>query len=304
MNIEKIKDTILISDFLARLGYAPSRKSGGELFYSAPHRRDDNPSMTVNDSKGLWFDHGDGKGGNIIDLGLLVFNTSDVKEVVQKINSIYGEADISYMEAKRADLSRLEQRKAHELVKVQPLGKNLAISSYLDERGVLDAAIRTNLIKEVYYDYTNDRGEKKRFFGAGWQNRAGGWEVRSKYGKVCIASRDVTFLSGTGNDKVNVFEGMMDFLTAIQERTASVKDTNIILNGLAMYEQGISLIRQQPVNEINLFFDHGEGGDKFTASYKEHFPNAIDKRELYKGYGDYNEMLMSTKSEKKNEMRR
>ncbi len=62
MNFSQIKEAVLISDFLRKEGYYPVKKSGRELFYRSPLRNETRPSFTVNDHKGLWFDHGSGKG--------------------------------------------------------------------------------------------------------------------------------------------------------------------------------------------------------------------------------------------------
>ena len=58
---------ILIADFLRRLRHEPTRKSGNELWYSAPYRSKRMPSFCVNMEKNVWYDFGLGMGGDIFN---------------------------------------------------------------------------------------------------------------------------------------------------------------------------------------------------------------------------------------------
>src|SRR5690606_11835632 len=89
--IREIKENISLVDFLTKLGYEPTlKKSGQERFFLSPIRdSDSDPSFSVNDSKGFWYDHGSGQGGNVIDLGKLVFKTNSIPKVVEEIQNLY-----------------------------------------------------------------------------------------------------------------------------------------------------------------------------------------------------------------------
>lgn len=288
MKIQEIKDRILISDFLSKLGHNPIKTGGKELMYHSPYRTDRTPSFSVNDKDGLWYDHGDAMGGNIIDLGILVFETPFVKDVVRRINEMYDGHDLSYLVNRREKLKEEETSKRHEIVRVKPLGGNNSIMTYLNNRRVLDIAMRVGFIKEVYYDYINDSGDRKRYFGAGWQNDRDGWDIRSKYGKVNIEAKGINVIAGNSG-KTNVFEGMINYLSALEDKAVSLKDTTVVLNGLGQYERGLHFLKGRLGDEINIFFDHGVGGDKYTPIYQSHFPSARDRRDLYNGFSDYNE---------------
>jgi hypothetical protein len=292
MNIADIKQKVPISEFLKREGFIPVRRSGRELVYRSPYRNDIHPSFTVSDEKGFWYDHGDARGGNIIDLATLLYQTS-VKDALGRINSLFDGSNpepLIIRNENRPDYS--EYPKRHVILKVNPLGHNMAIASYLQERGIYEEAVKSGRIKEIYYEYINAEGERRRYFGAGWKNESGGYDVRSKYSKICINRKDVLVMKGhTG--KVNIFEGMMNFLSALKEKEASLHDTNFILNTLGLHRKGIIYIKDVQPNEVNLFLDHGEGGDKYTKLFMEEIPIATDKRGLYDGYGDYNEKIMA-----------
>src|ERR1022692_1531044 len=86
INASDVKAQVSLSDLLARLGFQPLRKSGKELLYLSMLRDSDTkPSFAVNEQLGVWYDHGIGKGGNIIDFGLAFWKNLSFQEVLEKI---------------------------------------------------------------------------------------------------------------------------------------------------------------------------------------------------------------------------
>lgn len=296
MNIEQIKKTVLISEFLNKEGHKPDHRSGQELFYRSPLRNDMDPSFTVNDSKGVWFDHGTGRGGSVIDLAMELHNT-DLKGAIRILNGL----DNLELSNKPAYMAPIESKK-HEIVSIKPLGHNFAITAYLQERGIYEEAIKSGKVQEIYYDHINEAGERKRYFGAGWQNESGGYEVRSKYGKMCLESKDILVLKGGQNH--NVFEGMINFLSALKEKQVSLADTNVILNSTALVKKGIAFLNRNTAEKINLFFDNDKGGRNCTQLFLDSFPESNDKSLLYSNYTDYNDKLMSENPSQKKSLSR
>ncbi len=84
MNIQEIK-TIKLQDFLASLGYTPTKQQGNKLWYLSPFRQESHASFKVNSDRNQWYDFGIGKGGNIIDLAELLYKSSDVSYLIRKI---------------------------------------------------------------------------------------------------------------------------------------------------------------------------------------------------------------------------
>ena len=60
--------------------------TGSDYWYLSPLRLEKDPSFKVNRKLNVWYDHGIGKGGNLIDLGILLFNCS-VSEFLEKLGS-------------------------------------------------------------------------------------------------------------------------------------------------------------------------------------------------------------------------
>jgi len=290
MNTTQIKDSILISDYLRSEGYKPVRQSGNEFFYRSPIREDKDPSFTVNDSRGVWFDHGSGKGGSIIDL-VMEMKRSNLREAIQHLNVYSQKTPFPNHQVEKDPIRKTAQKK-HEIASVKPLGNNFALTSYLQDRGVFTEAVKSGIVSEVYYDYIDDSGASKRYFGVGWSNDAGGYDVRSKYGKICIGQKDLLTI-GNG-ERMNAFEGTMDFLSALKEKEVSLKDTNVILNSTSLTKKAIDKVySNKKYSDINLYFDNDKSGNKATLEFQIAYPLSKDKRYLFSGFSDYNEKIVS-----------
>lgn len=298
MNIKDIKEQVSIVDFLQKIGIESKRTRSGETWYVSPIRSSDtDASFSVNDNSGKWFDFGEGIGGNIIDLGLHIFETKDVATVVEKFNQLYGEG-YKYQH-KQPRIPKLK-KKVHDIISIKNIGNNIALTNYIAARGVLNAARQMGFLREVYYNFLPDNMPKRRFFGVGWENRSGGFDVRSKYGKICIDNKDLFYKEGI-TDKVMIFEGMFDALTAIELNRDLENNHLIVLNSLSMLNNAVELVekRADQIHNTELYLDHGQGGRKMTEQFKLKLPSVVDKSNLYLGFDDYNDKLVSDLSKKK-----
>ena len=68
MNIEQAK-SIPIPQIMERIGVAPFRENEREIRYLSPLRQERTASFHVHRVRNVWYDFGEGKGGNSIDLG-------------------------------------------------------------------------------------------------------------------------------------------------------------------------------------------------------------------------------------------
>lgn len=283
-NAETLRRDTSLVDLLARLGYQPVKSSGREQMYHSMLRDSDTrPSFAVNDDLGVWFDHGTGKGGNIIDFGLAYWPGLGFKEVVEKLGGIT---------ALPAEPRKLRPRRPvrvpnYVVEDIRELGGNNVISQYLRERRVLEAA--QSRLKEIYYFVEDQKGLKKHFFGAGWQNQNGGWEVRNRYFKGCLGRKAISFIQGHPKDLV-VFEGFINYLSWRTEHP-DADETVIVLNSVSLIESGIG--RAKNFSSIDLFFDHDAAGEKALMRWLQALPYSRDRSAVYAGFNDYNEKLMS-----------
>ncbi len=297
MNIQQIKSQISLSGYLKEQGYLPARKIGVQLAYRSPFRKEENPSFFVNDQKGVWYDHGEGKGGTVIDLAMQLHNLS-LPEAMRHFNrdnfSKMGKGAYHFEKVKK-------EKAAVKVLKVQDLGENQALIDYLESRGIYEEAIKIGLLKEIYYRI--DIGdEEKHYFGVGWQNEAGGWEVSSKFSKMCLLSKDVSKWfrkdSTSKLEKIGVFEAMFDYLSALKLNWIREQGQIIVLNSTAL----VSKLREKlgkytSLQKIECYFDNDKSGDMATKTLElfasENKIQFEDMRGNYQGVKDVNEYLIS-----------
>src|SRR5690606_16241833 len=84
LSIGEVKEIDMVS-YLARLGYEPAKIRNVDYWYLSPLRDEKTPSFKINRKLNRWYDHGIGKGGNLIDFAIL-YSDCTVGEFLQKIN--------------------------------------------------------------------------------------------------------------------------------------------------------------------------------------------------------------------------
>lgn len=286
INPANLKEQVSLSGLLEKLGFQPARKSGAELMYHSMLRdHDRTPSLSVNDELGVWYDHGTGKGGNLIDFGLAYWPALSFKEVLVKIWDAAQQAAAFSVQPARSARRRKALRLPHYQVEaVKPLGSTEAISQYLVHRGV--DTVAAGLLEEVHYLVRDEKQEVKHFFAAGHRNESGGWEVRNKYFKGCLGRKGLTILANDPR-KVSLFEGYFDFLSWKFDNPAA-GDTVIILNSVTLLGSAVKVALRYP--EIDCYFDHDEAGRNATRELIKALPYASDRSAIFKGCHDYNNL--------------
>lgn len=299
INAEQIKDQVSLVDLLARLGHTPAYRSGRELFYRSMLREERTPSLCVNDTMDVWFDHGGQgrsgiRGGNVIDFGLAYWHPTTFPDVVERISNIMAipvqTMALDYKQRKRP--RQQPKRVANYRVEtVKELDSHPAITRYLKSRGIWEAA--QGKIKEVYYAVDSGPKQGRQFFSAGWQNEAGAWELRNRVGdrdfKACLGRKAITFLPGD-HDNLSMFEGYIDYLSWKTDNP-SASDTVIVLNSVNLIDTAID--RARAYGHINIYFDRDRAGEVAFRTLHNALPHARDGSDAYNGYNDYNEMLMA-----------
>ncbi len=73
-------------DCLDSIGFQADKVKGNDHWYHSPFREEKEPSFKVNRSKNIWYDHGTGKGGRLVDF-VMLFYRYDVSDSLQKLSS-------------------------------------------------------------------------------------------------------------------------------------------------------------------------------------------------------------------------
>jgi DNA primase len=282
MNTIKARE-ISIEKVLKNLGCEPVKTNGDDLWFLSPLRQEKTPSFKINRKLNKWFDHGEQVGGNVIDFVIqkFGFNVSEALEYLKKFD------DFSFIQKQIFDTSE-EKNKIDHIEKINPV-KHLALIQYLKSRGIIKYENVSNL-KEIHYSIKD-----KKYFALGFQNKAGGYEIRSKYAKICLGSKDISYINNNCT-LLRIFEGFFDYLAFLQKQELKEKSDYLILNSVALLHKNISILNDY--NTIAIYLDNDEAGNKYTKLILDNFPNAIDCRLIYKNFKDYNDWFLNNKLEK------
>ncbi|CAN5491098.1 hypothetical protein BH11BAC5_BH11BAC5_54880 [soil metagenome] len=71
-------------DFLKASGYEPQKIKGLDYWYLSPLRQEKTASFKVNLKLNRWYDHGIGKGANLVDFAVR-YDDCSVKELLQRL---------------------------------------------------------------------------------------------------------------------------------------------------------------------------------------------------------------------------
>lgn len=275
-----------IVEYLENLGYQPQSIHKNDYWYLSPLREENQPSFKVNRKLNLWYDHGLGKGGSIIDFGMLYYKCS-VPAFIQKLSESFSfhRKHFSVQQAEtKAQQLREPLEPAIKVIATKPL-TNPILCRYLNERKI-PAGVAEKYCKEVAFELNG-----RRNFAIGFENKSGGFELRNSLFKGSSSPKDITHIITSPSNEVGVFEGFFSFLSY---QTIHQKDTELtnflVLNSLAFLEKSRQLMEQY--GKVNLYLDRDEAGIKSTQTALKWDKKYIDKSHLYKNHKDLNDCLV------------
>jgi len=287
-----VKEQVSMMDFLSRLGFHPKKTHGDEAMYISMLRDSDtNPSFSVNEKLGAWYDHGMGKGGDIFNFAMLYWKGIKFHEAVEKVQEICNQTIPEQVVVNKINtrprLKVAVKLPNYQIQEIKPFGSSEAINAYLRSRGVFDTA--STQLAEVHYYVEDEKKRRKQFFAAGWQNELGGWEVRNKYFKGCLGKKAITLIL-LGAKKLSVFEGFFNYLSWLSENTDHDR-TVLVLNSLTLINSGIE--KAKTFSEIDLYLDRDNSGYGALKTWMKALPYSTDRSFVYQGYNDYNDKILA-----------
>lgn len=280
MNIEQAK-RIAIEDMLARLGHMPARQRAHELWYASPFRQESNPSFKINRQANHWYDFGEGRGGDVIDLVRRIERLSTVSETLARMDQLIGSVEPPPLP--RFEAASASPPPALELLRSGPV-KARSLCAYLKQRGI-DPSVVEGQVSEVHY-----RHGEKEYFALGIPNESGSFEVRNRFWKGTVGKKDISVFPGDVQ-RVAIFEGLFDYLTATQMAHGTLPETAIVLNSVSLRDRAIARIQQLGSRHVDLYRDNDTAGEQLLTAFKEALPGVTitDKSDTYRGYRDLNE---------------
>jgi len=269
---------IPIADFLSVMGIHPTKQKGNALWYSAPYRTERTPSFKVDIAKNVWFDFGTGNGGDIFDLAGEFIGSKDflLRAAFIARNGAYPLPIIEHPQRNE------EKEPIFEDIWVRPL-QDSKLLGYLRERGIFADTVITNC-EEVRY-----RAHGKRYYAIGFRNNAGGLELRNRFFKGSIPPKDIS-LKRNGSDVCAVFEGFMDYLSAMQ--LGIIASDWLVLNSVFNVEKALQVLSDY--QRIECYLDNDNAGRRTFDRLRVNFGDkVVDCSSLYAGHKDLNEYLLS-----------
>lgn len=265
-------------EYLEKLGFKPQRITNWDYWYLSPLRDENEPSFKVNRKLNVWYDYALGKGGNIIDFGIL-YHKCSVKELLENLR--IG----SFNQQQTTAVPKPENEDEKKLINV--LGTyeitDYRLCNYLSQRKI-PVEVAEKYCREVRYELY-----EKIYTAIGFKNNAGGYELRSPNFKGSSSPKDVTLIDN-GAKEVTVMEGFFSFLSYLVLQQNQQHLTNfLVLNSLSFFEKSRSLMEKH--ESIYLYLDRDHAGVKSTQKALEWSHKYVDRSHLYKNHKDLNESL-------------
>ena len=266
--------------YLSSLGHEPARIRNFNYWYLSPLREEKTPSFKVCRRLNLWYDHGLGKGGNLIDFAIL-YNDCTVGEFLQTIRT-----DFSFHQPIPLDVKqpKKDKKTCITLIRERPL------TSFFLIRYLYQRRIPIQIAKQFCHEVVYEINERK--YGAiGFKNNAGGYELRNAFFKGSSTPKDVTTFE-IGAKEVSIFEGFFDFLSykTIDQNGQLPKSNFLILNSLSFFEKARPFMEQHDC--IHLYLDRDKSGQNYTHYAMSLNRKYKDNSGRYANYKDFNAWIM------------
>ena len=271
---------IPIGKALAFLGHLPIRNSEKEAWYLSPLRTESQASFKVSKTLNKWYDHGEGIGGNVIDLICKISRVS----VQEALEVLAGLGTVSY---KTFEIQHKDLGESKIQIKKIKILQHPALLQYLQQRKI-DLAQAKLFCREVHYTI-----ESKNYFAIGLKNDSGGWELRNRYCKASSSPKDIKLIKN-GSLRVIVLEGMFDLFSWLTIHHHEKRQVDfLILNSVALAKKAMPIF--ESYETIELYLDNDDTGKKTANLFLNEKPNCSNRSEIYKGFKDLNAWLMKTK---------
>lgn len=294
-----------IEEIVVILGGQHKGQGSKGLRFTSPLRDESKGSFYVFPQDNKWHDfgHTGKKGGDAIDL---------IREFLKVggHNHSYGDA-MKFAETQvlngAVDISNTKsnsfQAKSNSVI-ISDVRNELSPSliDYCKGRGIITKGLIRENVKQVYFKFEKDLGsgensDKKPFFGIGFANDTGGYEIRNKFVKYASGSKSITRIKGSGNGNTcDIFEGFFDYLSYL-ERNGLKRPINdvIVSNSANLVGDVIHTVNNKAYEHLNIYGDNNVAGKKMVEEIRANVKSEVkDMSENYRGFEDLNEYHRQT----------
>lgn len=296
----KTAKRIPIPEYLASLGYEPSTVRGSDRWYASPFRDEKTPSFKVDAVRNLWYDHGEGAGGTIIDLAMRLNGGCDVSAAIRALAAASGNRAVLPPRPAAQPKPSAPRPASAEVERVLPLTDPVLVR-YLEAVRAIPVSLAAPYVSEIRYR----TADGKTYTAIGFQNASGGYELRNPRFKGSVGPKDVTLVGDPRNENVRIFEGFSDFLSALALWPDEGEMPALVLNSVSMAAKGAEILRSRGCRAVCLF-DSDLAGAKALAAFREILgPELVaDARGRFAGSKDVNEFLVKRRDERNLALRR
>lgn len=282
LSCEEAKKQDLV-EYLAHLGHTPHHIKNNEYWYLSPLRKERSPSFKVNRRLNIWYDHGIGKGGTIVDFGIL-YHHCTISEFLRILDRRTTFTDLSKSPG-QAQPKEVLPSPIH-IRSVRSIDSTI-LTSYLASR-YIPLLLAHQYCRQVDFELYG-----KHFSALGFQNQSGGFELRNPYFKGCTHPKDFSYIATSGGE-ATVFEGFFSFLSYLAIRQQILPPTNfLILNSLALLDRAKPHLEKHAL--IDLHLDNDASGKQSTKRALQWGTKYRDQSHLFSPYKDWNDYLIATK---------
>ena len=286
-----------LADFLAALGHKPASVRGKDLWYLSPLRKESTPSFKVDSSRNVWYDHGEGRGGTVIDFVQALYGDQDVSRALRVIASVAGDLGRAVPVPEPRPIA---PRTAAAAERVSRLADPRLVR-YLEETRGIPLSVAAPHVAEVRYRNKEGKG----FTAIGFRNRSGGYELRSPSFKGTLGTKDVSVIGDPASGPVRVFEGFSDFLSAQSLWPEERGMPAVVLNSVALAPKAAELVRLSG-SPCLAFFDADDAGSRALSVFEEAVGKDFvsDLRWRLAGSKDVNDLLLARRASRERELPR
>ncbi len=293
LSCSKAKEIDLV-DYLASLGHFPQRIKNDDHWYYSPFRSERTPSFKVNKALNLWYDFGEGQGGDLIDFGVKFFRCS-INELLEKLGAV-SRLGFSFHPQSSAGEKKAPSDSKTLITSIHPLASK-SLLEYFQKR-CIPVEIAGQFCKEVDFILYG-----KKHTAIGFQNSAGGYELRNENFKGSSSPKDVTFVDNNLS-KLSVFEGFFSYLSfqTIRQNNYHPLTNFLVLNSLSFFQK--SREKMERHEQIHLYLDRDSAGKNCTQqALMWDKTKYVDCSKRYEKRKDLNDWLINQEDRQKQSFR-